>query len=197
MEGGKMSSHARALTARGITLFVLASLLALVSLGDQGCSIRIGAGPGTPPPTPPPPPGGGTGPTQPTTTTAPPPTTAVPLQVAILSANVNEVTGVAADTADLTSTFLKVELLGSAPASGGTTAAPPTLLSGDARSNDIPGLTYANHGFRFRLNEVPADLKAQVAEGKQVAVRASKPGAQPVVSSPATIQKAPAPQGAP
>lgn len=152
-------------TLRGAHLLVLGGLLALSSLGTDGCGIRLG--------TPPPPP---TGATVPPGTPGAPGTTNPP-QVAILVSTTTEVAGYAVDTANLTNSAITVELLPATAGVSGTAVAPLAQATANV-SDGIPGLTYPGHGFRFPNPPVQA--------GQLVIVRGNNAG-QIGVSPNATI----------
>lgn len=151
-------------TLRGAHLLVLGGLLALSSLGTDGCAIRIG---------PPPPPGPSVSP--PAGTPGAPGTTNPP-QVAILVSTTTEVAGYAVDTANLTNTAITVELLPATAGVSGTAVAP--LAQATANVSGVIGNTYEGHGFRFPNPPVQA--------GMLVVVRGNNAG-QIGTSTPATI----------
>lgn len=158
-----MQLENRGVASRGLTLFVLAGLLSLGSLGDQGCAIRLGA----PPPAPP-----GGQPAPPPIGTPGAPGTTNPPQVAILVNTTQEVAGYAVDTANLTNSAITVELLPATAAVSGTAVTP--LMAGQTAnvSDGIPNLTYPGHGFRFNLT----GLNPAATVGQQVLVRATNAG---------------------
>ena len=150
-------------TLKGAHLFVLAGLLALSSLGTDGCGIRFG-----PPPPPP------TGATVPPGTPGAPGTTNPP-QVAILVSTTAEVSGYAVDTANLTNSAITVDLLPATAGVSGTAVAP--LASTTANVSDgIPGLTYPGHGFRFPNPPVAAGTLV-VARGTNAGQIGTSPAA--------------------
>ena len=165
-----MHTQNRDTALKGPTFIVLAVLLALSSLGTDGCGIRLG------PPPPPAAPG-----TTPGGTPGAPGTTNPP-QVAILVSTTKEVAGYAVDTANLTNSAITVELL------PGTSTTSPTAVAALATatanvSDGIVGLTYPGHGFR-----IPTPATAAV--GTQVIIRATN-GGQVATSPAATITQAP------
>ena len=159
----------RGIATRGFGLFVLVGMLALSSLGDQGCSIRFG-GP------PPPPPGTGQGapggvPGAPGTTNPP--------QVAILVSTTAEVSGYAVDTANPSTTNITVDLLpataATSPTAGISVTAPAPLMASVTAnvSGGIVGLTYPGHGFKFVLT---GQTNPALAVGQAVIARANNGG---------------------
>ena len=162
-----MQTKNRDTALKGPIMFVLAGLLALSSLGTDGCGVRLG---------PPPPPPGAPGTTPPGTPGAP--GTTNPPQVAILVSTTTEVAGYAVDTANLTNSAITVELLPATAGVSGTAVAPLATATANV-SDGIPGLTYPGHGFR-----IPTPATAAV--NTQVIVRANNAG-QLATSPAATI----------
>ena len=132
---------------KGFTAGLLVLLIAVSSLGDQGCNIALR---GTPPP---PPPGAGQPAPGPTTGTTPtsPGTTTNPPTVEVITATTAEVTGYAIDTNNPTSTAaVKVDLLPGATANNTDTQ---PLQTGSTDANlTFTGLTQPGKGFRFTLS---------------------------------------------
>lgn len=162
MSSKKNESHRKSM--RGFTLFVILALVLVGSVADQGCGFQ-------PPPAQASPTPGPLGPTGTTTSTA----TGNPPTVQVVTANVTEVTGYAYDTANptVTNSGIRLDLL-----PGDTAPTTATVAIAQTTVNAAVQSTVPNAGFRFDLAVLDAAKRAQVAAGKSIIVRATKPDGQ-------------------